>query len=320
MTPTEFEQQIKKIHNVLVQNHGIVTWNDKILDPDNPKQSRQIDITVGIDNKFIHIECRHHKKPQDTKWIEELYGRKISLNADQIIGVSSSGFTEGAIKKANRLGIFICHLKEINEDTIRNLGKQTVVTFTYYKFSNLEIGFYLHSIDGIPPESVLPEVLLKKEYYDVLFNQIKYTLSQDQDFYFPYGFNIPRIECQNISIFNREIIGMSVRGDVDKLTIDYLCPFVWMFELSNNAASPLALVEKASNNQLEIIKSQSGFSEINLDLSLAPQSPPNSVFYGVEVAKLPGSNKHPPKFNIIGFHEHPFILEDASFIIADIRT
>ena len=86
----DFEKQIKKIHDVLVQDYGTVTWNDKIPDPDNPKQSRQIDITVLINNRLIHIECRHHKKPQDTQWIEELYGRKISLNAGSMIGVSSS--------------------------------------------------------------------------------------------------------------------------------------------------------------------------------------------------------------------------------------
>ena len=105
-----------------------------------------------------------------------------------------------------------------------------------------------------------------------------------------------------------------------QLTELYLCPFVWTFESNNNRSLPIAFVEKANNNQLEIIKSQSGFSKVNLDLSLAPQSPPNSIFYGVEFSKLPGSKKYPPKFNIIGFHEHPFILEDASFIIADIKT
>ncbi len=320
MNSIEFEHQIKKIHDVLVQDYGIVTWNDKIPDPDNPKQSRQIDITVRMDDKIIHIECRHHKKSQDTKWIEELYGRKISLSADSMIAVSSSGFTEGAIKKAERLGIFAYHLNQISQDTIKNLGGKTIITFTYYKFSNLEIGFYLHSIVDIPSEFLLPEALQKKECYSALFNEIRYNLSKNIDFNLPYGFNFPKIECQNIFFFDRPVIGMSIRGDVDKLTIEYSCPFVLTFESAKSPSTPIALIERAGEDKIEIIKSQSGFSKVDLDLSLAPQSPPNSIFYGVEFDKLPGSKKYPPKFKLIGQHEHQFTLTDASFIIADIKA
>jgi len=316
----EFEKHIKKIHDVLVQDYGIVTWNDKILDPDNPKQSRQIDITVCINNRMIHIECRHHKKPQDTKWIEELYGRKISLNADSMIGVSSSGFTEGAIKKANRLGIFVCHLNQINENTLRYINEKTTVTFTYYKFSNLLIGFYLSSILGFSEDDLKKEVLSKKHCYNILFNKIKYNFSENSDFLFPYGFNVPRIECKNVVLFDREVIGMSVRGDVDKLTIDYECPSMWTFESNNNNSAPIAFVEKSQDAQIEIIKSRSGFSEVTIDLSFAPNSPPNSIFYGVEFSELPGSKEYPPKFNVIGYHEHSFTLENASFIVADIKA
>lgn len=43
MSPIEFERQIRRIHQILVQDYGVVIWNDKIPDPDNPEQNRQID-------------------------------------------------------------------------------------------------------------------------------------------------------------------------------------------------------------------------------------------------------------------------------------
>ena len=50
----KFEKQIKRIHDALVQDHAEVKWNDKIPDPDNPKQLRQIDITVKKNGEIIH--------------------------------------------------------------------------------------------------------------------------------------------------------------------------------------------------------------------------------------------------------------------------
>lgn len=319
MDSVTFEHQVKKIHDVLVQNYGVVTWNDKIPDPDNPKQNRQIDISVRTKNKIIHIECRHHKKPQDAKWIEELYGRKISLRANSMIGVSSSGFTDGAIKKAQRLGVFTFNLSQISKETIKNLGEQTVITFTYYRFSNIEIGFYLDSIKNIQKSELEKLISSQGEYFTILFNQIKYELSKNAEFIFPYGFNFPKIDCHNMKIYDQPIVGMSVRGDVDQLTIDYVCPLMWSFESSNGLYQPLAFIEKSNNKQLEIIKSKSGFSQVTIDLSLVPQSPPNCIFYGIEFNKLPGSKIYPPKFTIIGLHEHAFHLKEAGFIIADIK-
>ncbi len=113
---------------------------------------------------------------------------------------------------------------------------------------------------------------------------------------------------------------MSVRGDVDKLTIDYECPSMWIFESNNNKSAPIAFVEKSQDAQIEIIKSRSGFSEVTIDLSFAPKSPSNSIFYGVEFSVLPASKEYPPKFNVIGHHEHSFTLENASFIVADIKA
>src|SRR5258708_3891153 len=99
-TPEALEREVHRIHDLLVRSHEDVTWNDHIPDPDNPEQLRQIDVTIRRNGELTIIECRLSRRRQDVKWIEELIGRRKSLGAQEIIGVASAGFTEGAQKKA----------------------------------------------------------------------------------------------------------------------------------------------------------------------------------------------------------------------------
>jgi hypothetical protein len=134
VTSVEFEQQIARIIEVLKDEGAKVTWDDKIPDPDNLAQSRQIDITIRRDDLLTIVECRLHNRPQDVKWIEELYGRRVSLNAQGVIGVSSSGFTTGAIAKANRLGVVLRHLRSLTNDELASWGRGTRVWLEYIQF------------------------------------------------------------------------------------------------------------------------------------------------------------------------------------------
>jgi len=314
-----FEKQVKRIHEVLVQDHGEVTWNDKIPDPDNPEQSRQIDITVRRNDEIIHIECRHHKAKQNSKWIEELLGRKISLEATIMIGVSSSGFSEGAIKKAKRYGIFLCNLSQLTEKEVKSWGKKTKIKFLYYQFSNLEICLFLDSIKGLNGDKIQKDIFSKPEYYDSLFNQIKYELARNKGFYYPYGFKFTYNTSGNVEILKMPVIGVSVRGDVDKVGYDYECPSILSYHSPNKVSQAIATVEKTENFGLEIIKSSSGFATVGIDLRIAPQAPPNSVFAGVEFGTLPASRKYPPKVNVIGSHEQPVYIDEAQFVVAEIK-
>jgi hypothetical protein len=136
-TPSaKFERQIERIHH-LIEAEGVeVTWNDKIPDPDNPKQPRQIDVTIRRDGRLTLVECRIHKNRQGVKWIEELKGRKDSLNAGSVIAVSASGFTKGAIAKSKRFGIILRSLYNLSEAEIRNWGTETVVKAVFYEFKD----------------------------------------------------------------------------------------------------------------------------------------------------------------------------------------
>ena len=94
------ERQIELIHQLLESEGSIVKWDDHIPDPDNPSQSRQIDVSIRRDGSLTLIECRLHKEPQDVTWIEELIGRRASLKADAVVAVSASGFMRRSKRSA----------------------------------------------------------------------------------------------------------------------------------------------------------------------------------------------------------------------------
>lgn len=134
-----FEQEIARIHELIEESGSVVTWNDKILDPDNPDQKRQIDFTIRKDDLLTVGECRIRQRPQDVMWIEELIGRKISLMASSVIAVSNSGFTEGAIKKANTHGIFLRDIRSLTDQEIYEWGNSIKAKVHYLKIESLVV-------------------------------------------------------------------------------------------------------------------------------------------------------------------------------------
>jgi hypothetical protein len=153
-TPEALELQVHRIHELLVRSHADVTWNDHIPDPDNPKQLRQIDITIRRDGKLALIECRLSRRRQDVKWVEELIGRRQSLGADEVIGVASAGFTAGAKKKAARFGVHLRDFQQLSDEEITNWGRQVALRLYYYQYSEavVSLGFAEHSVANIDPE------------------------------------------------------------------------------------------------------------------------------------------------------------------------
>ncbi|MBC8554070.1 MAG: restriction endonuclease [Candidatus Brocadiales bacterium] len=178
-----FEHQIRRIHELIERPDSSITWNDRIPDPDNPKQSRQIDITIRNNNKLTLIECRIHKEKQDVKWIEELIGRRASLKADAVIAVSASGFTEGAILKAKKFGLVSRDMISLTEEEISTWGRSTIVTLTFYEYTNICIAFKVPS-ELNKPETI--ETILKTlKIHNLKFYNIFETVSgklDDQQF------------------------------------------------------------------------------------------------------------------------------------------
>jgi hypothetical protein len=137
------EQQVERIERLIAHEGSEVTWNDKIPDPDNPRQPRQIDITIRRDGRLTIVECRMKKSPQGVMWVEELMGRRESLRADSVIAVSASKFTKGAIKKAEANGIILRNLATLSVSEIRDWGKACEASLIYYEFENTRLDLTL---------------------------------------------------------------------------------------------------------------------------------------------------------------------------------
>lgn len=167
----EFERMITRVHELLEGQEADVKWDEKIPDPDNPKQPRQIDVLIRKGNLLNLVECRIHKEKQNVKWIEELIGRRISLNADAVIAVSASGFTSGAIKKAARYGVILNDLLSLSKEEIESWSRAIEVSIFFYRFDEFEISIFfdLKDFSDLDPEAVVEEL---KNYHGLraIFN------------------------------------------------------------------------------------------------------------------------------------------------------
>lgn len=165
-----FEIMVSQIAALLEGDKAEVTWNEKIIDPDNPPRKRQIDVVVRKDNLITLIECRLHKSPQDVKWIEELIGRQLSLRADAIIAVSSSGFTKLAIAKAKKFSINLRKVDELSTNEIITWSKPVKLSLFYYRFISfkLDLFFDSHDLERLNKSTVMNELKKHPCFHNLL--------------------------------------------------------------------------------------------------------------------------------------------------------
>lgn len=156
----QFEILISRIHKLLEDDNAAVKWNERIPDPDNPKRGRQVDVLIKKDGLINIIECRLHKEPQDVKWIEELMGRRISLEANSIVAVSNSGFTYGAIQKANKYGVILKDFNKLTNEEIISWSRSIEVSLFYYRYEDFKLAFLFSSedIDKIEQNQIKKEL------------------------------------------------------------------------------------------------------------------------------------------------------------------
>lgn len=107
-----------------------VSWNAKVRDKDT-ESTRQIDILLCKTEPHLLIriigEIRVHRTPQDVTWIEQVAQKVSSTEANGAFVVSSSGFTEPALKKCRALGIRALTLEQAsNEEWSRLLTIQSI--------------------------------------------------------------------------------------------------------------------------------------------------------------------------------------------------
>lgn len=258
---TLFEQSIARIHKLLEESNSKVTWDDRIPDPDNPTQNRQIDITIRNDDLITIVECRLHKGRQDVKWIEELIGRQQSLMADSIIAVSSSGFTKGALAKAQKFGIITRDLTELTEEEITRWGKESKLKVNYIKYID---PFFIFFHDGKGP---LHE---NKELIDIVYELLEKTTKDIFDKgnakAVDVGFGVDRL-----TVAGKNINYVKLKSGIEKLSKEIKTSAVLAYGLTGEEdlfkdavieeISELVRVEHAGESNIIVLDS----SKITMD-------------------------------------------------------
>lgn len=112
---------------VAILEKGLNGKDIKVTSPDTiydkvAEESREIDISLkgnmGSHEMLVIIECRDRKPREDVAWPEQLATKRDHVGANLAIAVSSRGFSEGARKKADFLGIRLRTLEEIDPNEI----------------------------------------------------------------------------------------------------------------------------------------------------------------------------------------------------------
>ncbi|ANV91139.1 hypothetical protein AWQ24_11125 [Picosynechococcus sp. PCC 8807] len=83
------------------------------------KVSREVDVLIeangGMATIRIALECRDRSRKDDIQWIDDLIGKYQNLEVNQVIAVSSSGFSQTAQQKAEFNRIVTMSLEEASE-------------------------------------------------------------------------------------------------------------------------------------------------------------------------------------------------------------
>ncbi len=315
MTPKEFEKIVSRIFSIIVKSQDNVVWDDKIPDPDNPKQMRQIDISITHDGFKSHIECRHHSAPQDVKWIEELIGRKLSLDAFAMIAVSSSGFTKGAIKKAEKHGIFLHTLTEYSPEIAHTWGSQSKFEVGYYGFHPLNIHLVFDELPKASLQEVVNAFRVKNDFIDTIFNQLKYGINENEEITtFPYDLQVEGYTGY-MALLDRNIEKVKIKATTYFMKEVVELPSLMTFSQSSHDYQDLARVERSDFHNSEMIFAGSRV-KIQIDIAKILNVESNKIFSG-HIGLSLRQKTQIPEIKCIGSADHEISLYDVGLSVSD---
>ncbi len=147
----QFEKLIAQIESAMAPSGAVIKSPDRISD-NLTGEAREVDASirykVGTVPILITIECRDRSGVDDVRWIEQLVEKKRSIGASITVAVSSSGFTEPAIKKAALSGIEIRTLTDASaSDFVKWLQTQNI-TVDLSEWSMVDLALTLYDFSG----------------------------------------------------------------------------------------------------------------------------------------------------------------------------
>ncbi len=126
-----FEYVTAELHRYLFP-HSVVKQNQKIMGRSGVL--RQVDILVedivGICPIKIVIDCKYYKSKVDINTVDEVWGLVDDVRANYGMIVCNSGFTEGAVGRANEKGLKLCSILDLQNKEFSIKPKFPVVIET----------------------------------------------------------------------------------------------------------------------------------------------------------------------------------------------
>jgi hypothetical protein len=116
---TKFEHLATEVFTILSKDksHEKVEHNVQLDGPDGP---RQIDVlitgSVGPFEVKTIVECKDYDKNVNVTALDALYSKLQDVNAQKAVLVTRKGFSNGAKKKAKRLGISLCTIHSVEHE------------------------------------------------------------------------------------------------------------------------------------------------------------------------------------------------------------
>lgn len=115
-TPRELEQLVARIEAALGPTGAVVKSPDYLIDRVT-WQRREVDVSItfraGSVNMLLTVECRDRTKTEDVTWMEQLATKQKHVGAAHTIAVSTTGFSEPALKAAKAHNISARTISEI---------------------------------------------------------------------------------------------------------------------------------------------------------------------------------------------------------------
>jgi hypothetical protein len=130
----DFEEMVARIEGGLAPFGANVKSPDYIPDKVTGTD-KEVDVSIryriGTAEVLVVIECRDRSEMEESTWIEQIATKSRDIGAAVTIAVSSSGFTEPAIKKANGHNILLRTTQDVEAKDVAQWLSVEEASFRY---------------------------------------------------------------------------------------------------------------------------------------------------------------------------------------------
>ena len=209
------ERLVASIENYLKPKGAIVKYSHRRRGPDG--YLREVDATIeyriGSVNILIIVECRAWNATQGKPWIEQLVTKRENLGAQQVIAVSSSGFSKPAIEEATKRSIELRLITEVTDEIISGWTNNIHVKVLREKrrLKSFNITYYHDLSDRI----VFTSEVLEELNQDINNTGIMVRYRDNKDITVPHAIEgIKRWMSKDGSVVGKDYRDALFKGDV----------------------------------------------------------------------------------------------------------